>query len=164
VHETCCITFDMPLRCLALTMLAACASSPVTSAPAVRLAADPVEDLCPMTVPGTVVRSEAIDGGTALVFTTPGDFAELRRRVRTLVRMHTLRVGERDTLVATTDDLATGARLNIRPLDAAKSTTIHDYTSRRAVELASGYCPRVASDTLVTWLTTDQPRDRITSR
>ena len=154
----------MQLRCLALTMLAACASAPVTSAPAVRLAADPVEDLCPMTVPGTAVRSEAIDGGTALVFTTPGDFAELRRRVRTLVRMHGLRVGEHDTLVATTDDLPTGARLNIRPLDAAKSTRIHDYTSQRAVELARGSCPAIKTDSMVTWLTSDQPRDRITSR
>jgi hypothetical protein len=153
----------MQLRCLALTLLAACAA-PVTSAPTVRLAADPVEDLCPMTVPGTVVTSEAIDGGTALVFTTSGDFAELRRRVRTLVRMHTLRVGERDTLVATTDDLATGARLNIRPLDAAKTDRIHDYGSRRAVELARGHCPSIATDTMVTWLTTDVPGDRITSR
>ena len=117
-----------------------------------------------MTVPGTAVRSEAIDGGTALVFSTSGDFAELRRRVRTLVRMHGLRVGERDTLVATTDDLATGARLNIRPLDAAKGSLLHDYTSRRALELARGSCPPVATDSMVTWLTSDEPRDRITSR
>jgi hypothetical protein len=117
-----------------------------------------------MTVPGTVVASEAIDGGTALVFTTPGDVAELRRRVRTLARKHSLRVGERETLVATTDDLASGARLNIRPLDEAKSALIHDYSARRVAMLARGACPAVATDSLVTWLTTVEPGDRVTSR
>jgi hypothetical protein len=37
---------------------------------------------CPMQVDGTSVRAEDVDGGAALVFTTEGDLAELRERVK----------------------------------------------------------------------------------
>lgn len=162
-------------RCLVLTsLLAACASAPppVTTArtPSQLLAEAPDthEDMCPMTVPGAVVASEAIDGGTAFVFTTPGDVAELRRRVRTLARLHGQRVltQTRATLLVATDDVASGVRLNIRPLEASRTLEIHDRGAQAARLLAQGSCPAVANDALVAWLTEgDDARDRtITSR
>lgn len=163
----------MRLRCLALTsLLAACAAAPtpVTRAPAQLLAEAPDtrEDLCPMTVPGAVVASQSIDGGTAFVFTTSGDVAELRRRVRTLARLHGQRVlGPRGaTLLVATDDLERGVRLNIRPLETSRAREIQERGSRAAVLLAQGSCPAVANDALVAWLTEgDDARDRtITSR
>src|SRR5206468_9019668 len=45
-------------------------------------------DSCPMAVAGTSVRAEEVEGGTAMVFTTTGDVAELRRRVTAMADMH----------------------------------------------------------------------------
>ncbi len=45
-------------------------------------------DSCPMAVAGTSVRAEEVAGGTAMVFTTTGDVAELRRRVTAMADMH----------------------------------------------------------------------------
>lgn len=45
-------------------------------------------DSCPMAVAGTSVRAEEVEGGTAMVFTTTGDVAELRRRVTEMADMH----------------------------------------------------------------------------
>lgn len=44
--------------------------------------------MCPMAVEGTTVRSEELDGSVALVFTTTGDVADLRRRVAHMAEMH----------------------------------------------------------------------------
>jgi hypothetical protein len=43
---------------------------------------------CPMAVPGTTATAEEREGGAALVFTTTGDVAELRRRVTAMAEMH----------------------------------------------------------------------------
>lgn len=45
-------------------------------------------DKCPMAVPGTTVRSEEIEGGATMTFTTTGDVSELRRRVAQMAKMH----------------------------------------------------------------------------
>lgn len=53
--------------------------------------------MCPMGVEDTSVRAEPVEGGVAMVFTTTGDVAELRRRVAHMAQMHQRRqaaVGE----------------------------------------------------------------------
>lgn len=49
---------------------------------------EPHEQTCPMRVPQTMISAEVLDEGVALVFTTYGDVAELRRRVRELAYTH----------------------------------------------------------------------------
>jgi len=70
-----------------LAALAACGSSkPAPEAPrATPAAGDPS---CPVAVPGTSVTVEDADSGAALVFTTTGDVAELRRRVAAMAKAH----------------------------------------------------------------------------
>jgi hypothetical protein len=46
------------------------------------------DDVCPVAVAGTSVTVEETANGGALVFTTTGDVAELRRRVGAMVAMH----------------------------------------------------------------------------
>jgi len=43
---------------------------------------------CPMEVAGTSVRAEEVEGGAAMIFSTKGDVAELRRRVAAMAEMH----------------------------------------------------------------------------
>ena len=45
-------------------------------------------EMCPMAVEGTAARAEDVEGGAALVFTTTGDLADLRRRVGGMAEMH----------------------------------------------------------------------------
>lgn len=124
------------------------------------------EDTCPMTVPDASVEVQPIDGGTSLVFRTPGDVAELRRRVRTLARLHTFRVGERrDPLLATTDDISNGVRLNIRPIDETRAPFVHSANVSHVAVLARGTCPTVAPGNVIAWLAEDDRADRtLTSR
>lgn len=44
--------------------------------------------MCPMRVEGTTARSEQVEGGAAVAFTTTGEVAELRRRVARMAEMH----------------------------------------------------------------------------
>lgn len=136
-------------------VLAACASAPVpaprtvTTAPTVALDTD----TCPMNVDSAVVRAEPIDGGAALVFTTPGDCAELRRRVRDIARLHSFRVLETNaTLIVATDDIAHGIRLNIRAVDANRGARLHDTAAARASQLARGACPAMNVDAMIAWV------------
>jgi hypothetical protein len=50
--------------------------------------------MCPMAVEGTTARAEDVEGGAAIVFTTTGDVAELRRRVAHMADMHNQRQGD----------------------------------------------------------------------
>jgi hypothetical protein len=50
--------------------------------------------MCPMAVEGTTARAEDVEGGAAMVFTTTGDVAELRRRVAHMAEMHNRHHGE----------------------------------------------------------------------
>jgi hypothetical protein len=43
---------------------------------------------CPMHMEGVTVRMDEIEGGAALVFSTQGDVAELRRRLAHAAAMH----------------------------------------------------------------------------
>ncbi len=49
--------------------------------------------MCPMAVQGTTVRADDPEGAAAMVFTTPGNVAELRRRVALMAEMHNHRMG-----------------------------------------------------------------------
>jgi hypothetical protein len=49
----------------------------------------PMEENCPMKLPGVVVRAQDVAGGASLTFTTSGDVAALRERVRKMAQMHT---------------------------------------------------------------------------
>jgi hypothetical protein len=114
-----------------------------------------------MNVRGAEVLSAPIEGGTSLVFTTPGDFAELRRRVREVTRLHGLRVLDRGTpFVASTDDIAHGIRLNIRPIDQDRGRAVHDHATARAGELARGACPAVGADEMIAWVATPDAAQR----
>jgi hypothetical protein len=44
--------------------------------------------MCPMQVPGTTAKTADVEGGVALSFTTSGDVADLRQRVRGMAEMH----------------------------------------------------------------------------
>lgn len=48
---------------------------------------------CPMAIAGTTARSEDVEGGAAMVFSTTGDVAELRRRVAAMAQMHNKHAG-----------------------------------------------------------------------
>jgi hypothetical protein len=47
-----------------------------------------MDEMCPMRVEGTTAHAEDVPGGAALVFTTTGDVAELRRRAARMAAMH----------------------------------------------------------------------------
>lgn len=122
-------------------------------------------DLCPMTVEGAIVEVEDIDGGSGLVFTTIGDVAELRRRVRLIARLHGERAGT-PTLFVSTDDVRDGARLNIRPIDPERVAAVREYGRSHALVLDRSTCPaRLGSNALVSWLVSqDAAPQRVTSR
>ncbi len=157
----------LPFVVIGLSLVGCAGTSTVTPARA-PLAPDVAmgDDVCPMTVPDATVEVQQIDDGTSLVFRTPGDVAELRRRVRTLARLHSFRVGERrDPLLATTDDIANGVRLNIRPIDSSRAPFVHSANIAHAAVLTRGSCPTIAPGNVVAWLVEDDRADRtITSR
>lgn len=145
--------------------VAACASPKPT--PQLRLASEPVADICPMDVASTVVKPELLEDGTAYVFTTTGDVAELRRRVRLVARLHGQRgaVDRASKVMAATDDVPGGARLNLRPVDAADIAPMQAAQPARAAGLAPGICKRVGSESLVAWLVTEpETSHQVTSR
>ncbi len=119
-----------------------------------------------MNVDGTVVKSQPIEDGTSLVFTTPGDYAELRRRVRDIARLHSFRVLESGTtLLVATDDLAHGIRLNIRAVDSNDGQSLHAQAAARAAALAGGACPAINADEMIAWVAAPAPgRDVVSSR
>lgn len=105
-----------------------------------------------MAVEATVVEPVDIKGGIGLVFTTMTDVAELRRRVRMIARLHAERAGT-PTLIATTDDVTDGARLNIRPLDPERLEHVRVHGSARANVLDVSTCPaKLGIEALVSWI------------
>lgn len=154
----------IPLLLVSAAMLACATPKPT---PQLRLAHEPVADICPMDVAATVVKPELIDDGTAFVFTTTGDVAELRRRVRLIARLHAQRAAtdRASNIMAATDDVAGGARLNLRAIEAADVAPMQAAMPARAAHLAPGICKRVGSESLVAWLVSEPTRsDQVTSR
>jgi hypothetical protein len=88
------------LFAIAALVFVGCASSQASREPPARPPAEQapargpmmgqqdMQAMCPMMVEGTTVRAEEVEGGAALVFTTTGDVADLRRRVARMTEMH----------------------------------------------------------------------------
>lgn len=71
-------------------------SPPVAAGPAPSTDSMAVGGMCPMHVQGTQVAAEDTQDGVALLFTTSGDVAELRKRVHHLAERHQMQMSNRD--------------------------------------------------------------------
>lgn len=107
---------------------------------------------CPMKVEGTSVRSEEVEGGIAMVFTTTGDQAELRRRVADMAKMHDEHhgqggggMGKMPPSTARAEDVEGGARLVFVPRDPADLTALVEHVRDHADAMASGRCPMTST-------------------
>jgi len=145
---------------LALAAVSACASSPaprpaVAAAPAQARALTPGElaaDLCPLRVPNAKLTTEDVEDGSALAFTTTGDVADLRRRVRNLADIHG---NYRQDLAAISvtptlppadhfvEDVPGGARIVFKPAagDANALASFRGQVAAEADRLSTGRCP-----------------------
>lgn len=123
--------------------------------------------MCPMQVPGTQVSVEDTSDGVAKVFTTTGDVAELRRRVRHMAERHERMsnhhamgpgragpgmgagpmgghkhmMGHVVPSTARVEDIDRGARLNLTPKDPTKLAELRVHVREHAARMASGQCP-----------------------
>lgn len=154
----------------ATALLAGCAStSSARSEPTTGTATAPAHEggmsmmggMCPMRVAGTTVTSAEIEGGVALAFTTTGDVAELRQRVRRMAEMHNQHhaappdreAGGHDGMAmggggmmmpaatASVEDLEGGSQVILRPNDPAQLEALRDHARMRADRMARGECP-----------------------
>lgn len=104
------------------------------------------KDACPMTVAGTSVVAEDVDGGAALVFHTTGDVAALRTRVAAMVEHHngmhdgkpTAKMPSSKARAEDTDD---GARLVITPEAAGDLDAVRARVHKHAEMMKDGTCP-----------------------
>jgi hypothetical protein len=113
--------------------------------------------MCPMAVAGTTSRAEDVEGGAAMVFTTTGDVAELRRRVTRMAAMHNqppqeggkpggMMGGEMKMPQATalTEDVEGGARLVLTAKAPEKVAELREHVRNHAAKMASGHCPMMS--------------------
>jgi hypothetical protein len=118
-------------------------------------------DQCPVLLPGTTVQAQDTKDGIAMTFTTTGEVAELRRRVRIMAEhmnarssgtaggmgMHGMMMGAdggmgmmggsmmggtMPAMRAQVEDMDRGAQLKMTPVDAAKLTEMRDQMKRHA--------------------------------
>jgi hypothetical protein len=142
---------------LALAVASGCAGSPAPRQVAPAAAApEPagilVADLCPLQVPGARLAAQDVEAGVALAFTTQGDVADLRRRVRNMADLH----GKyRDQLAAIhieptlppadhfVEDVPNGARIVFRPgaTDDRALARFRTELETEAHALTAGRCP-----------------------
>lgn len=101
--------------------------------------------MCPMKVEGTNARAEQVEGGAAMAFTTTGDVAELRERVKKMANMHN---GMMDSpsmkmpaATAQVEEIEGGARLVLQPKDPAELTALRQHLEKHAAKMNSGQCP-----------------------
>lgn len=121
-----------------------------------------------MQVPGTQVSVEDTTDGVAMVFTTTGDVAELRKRVRHKAEMHEKKhqVGTAEPgmepgpgmgagpghkkmhmmahavpSTARMEEIEGGARINLVPTDPQRLAELRAQARERASHMASGQCP-----------------------
>jgi hypothetical protein len=118
-----------------------------------RPAAQQVADLCPLRVADSVVMEQPVEHGVALVFTTPGDVADVRRRVRAMADLHDM---NRD-LIATTvrtrrsmhaaaryvEDVDGGARIVFRPPHETDLFEFRQEVGFEVMRLRAGECPMI---------------------
>jgi hypothetical protein len=126
--------------------------------------------MCPMAVKGTTVKTEDVDGGIALEFTTStGDVADLRRRVRHMAEMHEhhdqrmmsgrgsggcgcMMGGQGMTggkmkmtpSTASAEDIEGGARLVLRPKDPEQLEVLRGHVRLHSLHMAEGGCPMMS--------------------
>lgn len=125
-------------------------------------AAAPVHaDTCPLRVPGTNVSAQPVEEGVALYFTTHGDVAELRQRVRRLAYTHTHEGVASDEpgcgcplvgndgvpLMAEASTSAEptprGARLVLIPNERNEAPRLRERVTERLDALAAADCPLI---------------------
>lgn len=141
---------------LAGAVLAGCATAPKPqeTAPAdSRMAMmEMMEMMCPVKVAGTSVRAEDTPTGAALVFTTTGDVAELRSRVKMMAQKHARMHGEgkgeghmQAPLSPPPDveavEVEAGAQLLLTPRETAQLPALRAMAQARAQAMAGGDCP-----------------------
>jgi hypothetical protein len=97
-------------------------------------------DQCPMLLPGTSVQAKDTKDGMAMTFTTSGDAAELRRRVRMMAEhMNASTMGGGSTtgtmmpaMHCQVEDAGRGARLMITPDDPSRATEMRQHMKAHA--------------------------------
>jgi hypothetical protein len=107
---------------------------------------------CPMTVPDAHVRSEDVEGGVALSFTTEsGDIADLRRRVHALAEHHQRAAqgkgrhdGSMPAATASVEEIPEGARLLLEPRDPGQLDALRRRAEMHAARMERGECPMMA--------------------
>ncbi|MGM0578844.1 MAG: hypothetical protein ACQEXJ_24185 [Myxococcota bacterium] len=120
--------------------------------------------MCPMQVEGTQMRVQKLDDAVAMDFTTTGDVAALRDRVRKMARMHDRHAdrdemkhgggqghkGEMDmemmemmaTTTAATEEIEGGMRLRLVPDDPDQIVPLHEMMNQHAGMMSEGgRCP-----------------------
>jgi hypothetical protein len=146
--------------------IAACGSRQQSPEPAPRapMAHAQAGAACPMMMdPATTqITSSDTSDGIALLFTTSGDVADLRARVRRMAEMHGMHDGGKMRgqggmhgkgkmqmhMVpsrATVEDVPDGARILLVPADPAQLAALRQHVRRHAGMMAEGRCPMVAT-------------------
>jgi len=107
-------------------------------------------DMCPMQVAGATARSEDLEGGIAVAFTTnTGDVAELRQRVKAMAEMHNNHHAEGGMMsgmmvpaaTSVADDVPGGARIALTPKDPSQVEALRQHVRTHAERMARGECP-----------------------
>jgi hypothetical protein len=112
-------------------------------------------DMCPMHVQGTTVTMAEVEGGVALEFkTAASNVTDLRERVRRMADMHNQCCGVMTSegmmmpaASASVEEIEGGARLVLRPKDAARLATLREHVRMHAGRMASGDCPMMPGQT-----------------
>jgi hypothetical protein len=101
---------------------------------------------CPMKVPGAQVAASDTADGVALTFTTSsGDVAELRRRVETMAKMHSMAPGpgmheQMIPFTAKVEEVPNGARVLLSPKDPAKLEEFRGSVEKHVENMNNGGC------------------------
>ncbi len=106
--------------------------------------------MCPLQVEGTAARAEDVEGGAAIVFTTTGDVAELRRRVAAMAEHHAAHAegacacpmaASTPAHEARAEDVDGGARLVLTTSDPEDVEALRSNVREHADRMSSGACP-----------------------
>jgi hypothetical protein len=127
-------------------------------------------DQCPMRLPGTTVQAQDTTDGMAMTFTTTGDAAELRRRVRVMadhmnahssgasggMGMHGMMMGgdggmgmmggTMPAMRAQVEDVDHGARLKMTPVDPTKLGEMRDHMKQQAQMMSQSHACSMMAD------------------
>jgi len=121
--------------------------------------------MCPMMNAGTQVATSDTSDGVAIVFTTTGDVADLRARVRHMADMHNQMAGAKGKGMqgggmqdsgkgmmgmqmvpsrASVEDVPGGARLVLVPTDPSQLGALRQQARMHAEMMQKGQCPMMA--------------------